>query len=68
MSLTAVNGGSTRAFRVWLYTWWRRRRSALLYLVVRFGSNLGWMMGGGGAAQHWWDYVANNVRLGKEEE
>jgi hypothetical protein len=26
------------------------------------------MIGGGGAAQRWWDYVADNIRLGKEEE
>jgi hypothetical protein len=25
-------------------------------------------MGGRGAACHWWDYMADNVRLGKEEE
>jgi hypothetical protein len=55
-------------FGVWLYAWRRRRRFAPLYLVVRFQSDPGWMMGRGGAVQHWWDYVANNVRLGKEEE
>jgi hypothetical protein len=25
-------------------------------------------MGGRGAAQHWWDYVEENIRLGKKEE
>jgi hypothetical protein len=68
MLSTVVNVGSTRAFGAWSYARWRRRKSAPLYLVIRFGSNLGWIMRGGGAAQRWWDYVAKNVRLGKEEK
>jgi hypothetical protein len=62
--------------------WWRRHGGvwgvvvpvveeeevALLYSFVRFCSDPGWTMGGRGAAWRWWDYVADNVRLGKEEE
>jgi hypothetical protein len=65
---TVVDGGGMRAFGVWSYAWWRRRRSAPLYLFIRFRSNPGWMMGGRGAVWHWWDFKAVNVRLGKEEE
>jgi hypothetical protein len=43
-------------------------RSASLYLIVRVQSNLGWTMGGRGVVWHWWDYVADIIRLGKEEE
>jgi hypothetical protein len=65
---TAVNAGGTGAFRVWTYAWWRRRSLAPLYLFGRFWSTPGWTTGGRGAAWHWWDYVAVNVRLRKEEE
>jgi hypothetical protein len=44
------------------------RRLVPLYSFVRFRTTLGWTMGVRGAAWHWWDYVAVNVRLGKEEE
>jgi hypothetical protein len=50
MSLTTVDGGGTRAFGVWSYAGWRRRRTAPLYSFVRFQSNPGWRMGGRGAA------------------
>ncbi len=36
--------------------------------VIRFQSDLGWKMGGGGAGRYWWDCMADNIRLGKEEE
>jgi hypothetical protein len=68
MSPTAVNRGGTRAFGVWSYAWWRRRRLAPLYTFIRFRSTPGWTVGGRGAVRRWWDYMAVNVRLGKEEE
>ncbi len=41
-----------------------------MYLFVRLRSTpgLGWMKGVRGAVWHWWDYMAVNVRLRKEEE
>jgi hypothetical protein len=68
MSPTAVNSGGTRACGVWSYTWWWRRRLALLYSFVRFRSTPGWTIGGRGVVWHWWDYVAVNIRLRKEQE
>jgi hypothetical protein len=50
MSPTAVDGGGMGVFGVCSYVWWRRRRSAPLYLFVRFQSTPGWTMGGRGAA------------------
>ncbi len=34
MSPTLVDSGGMRAFGAWLYTWWKRRRSALLSVVL----------------------------------